>query len=62
VPPPLRLWPGNPSSQRTVENSSTTWTHECSPVCLSFLLSTLITDFICSPFPQGRGGPKEICC
>jgi hypothetical protein len=61
VTPPLRLWLGNPSSQRMVENSSTTWTRECSPVCLSFLLSTLITEFICFSFPQGRGRPEEIC-
>jgi hypothetical protein len=38
VPPPLRLWLGNPSSQRIVESSSTTWTHECSPVYLSFVV------------------------
>jgi hypothetical protein len=36
VPPPLRLWLGNPSNQRMVENSSTTWTHEYLPVCISF--------------------------
>jgi hypothetical protein len=34
VPLPLRLWLGNPSRQRMVENSSTTWTRECSHVCL----------------------------
>jgi hypothetical protein len=65
VPPPLRLWPGNPSSQRTAENSSTSWTRECSSVCFhifSFLFSTLIDDFVSFSFSQGRGEPEEICC
>jgi hypothetical protein len=56
VPPPLRLWPGNPSNQRTAENSSTTWTCECSSICfhiLSFLLLTLIDDFVFFSFSQG---------
>jgi hypothetical protein len=55
VPPPLRLWPGNPSSQRTAENSSTSWTRECSSVCFhifSFSLSTLIDDFVFFSFSQ----------
>jgi hypothetical protein len=43
-------------SQRTAENSSTTWTHGCSSVCfeiLSILLLTLIDDFVFSSFSQG---------
>jgi hypothetical protein len=63
VPLPLRLWPENPSSQRMVENSSTSWTRECSSVCFhifSFLLSTLTDDFVFFSFSQRRGEPDEI--
>jgi hypothetical protein len=55
VPLPLRPWPGNPSCQRMAENSSTSWTRECSSVCFHiciFLLSTFIDDSILFSFCQ----------